>query len=302
MAKEDMVYRAKIPIVPDDFANKSRHKINELVMDFDNSDIYVKRETGYVNITGKIKDEIKKIQDGSMVLHIVTEDTIPPVKDRKPNHWYFVVTKSIDAGSGYQINDNYIFYGTVNNFSIDKNYILFGQNFIHSGSIVKIRVEENYVPCFYVPITYDTEYTNIDTEEKLDSTWQGRVYALQNGSYTVYDVYTLDIRTPGIYNIRVSAVENDVYTISFMANIAAPGVVLPNPFRVKAGLSLGYIPPAYSTDPRYNFAGYSRSKDTMDLVDDEFVPESHMILYAWYDYIEPTEDMVAINFTYNSEG
>ena len=52
---------ARIPIIPEDFVNKEQHKTNELVMDYLTNDLYVKTEDGYVNITGNIKEEIKKI-------------------------------------------------------------------------------------------------------------------------------------------------------------------------------------------------------------------------------------------------
>ena len=33
-------YMARVPIIPDDFANKDEHKDHELVMDFESNDIY----------------------------------------------------------------------------------------------------------------------------------------------------------------------------------------------------------------------------------------------------------------------
>ena len=66
MADNDK-YIARIPIVLDEFKNKNNHQNHELVVDIDNEDLYIKNGNGYINITGKIREQIKEIQDGSSV-------------------------------------------------------------------------------------------------------------------------------------------------------------------------------------------------------------------------------------------
>ena len=76
---ENEKYTARIPIVPDSLENRRRHKDKELVMDFTEDDLYIKRGDEYINITGEIREHVEQIQDGSSVIHIVTEETLPPI-------------------------------------------------------------------------------------------------------------------------------------------------------------------------------------------------------------------------------
>lgn len=155
-------YVARVPIVPDNFDNKDEHKNHELVMDFNEVDLYVKDGDGYINITGQIRESIKEIQDGSSVIHIVTEDTLPSIEDRLANHWYYVITKAEESGSGDIIaTANYIYYGTVQSYYNDKNYLLISQNTTIGSSRIKFEIEEGYSPCLYIPANMSATFTKV---------------------------------------------------------------------------------------------------------------------------------------------
>lgn len=282
-------YMARVPIIPDDFENKDRHKENELVMDYNTNDIYAKKDDGYISITGKIKEEIKKIQDGSMVVHLVTEDSLPPIKDRPTNHWYFVITEAVDAGKGSTVvQSSYIYYGLVDSYSRDKNYILVAQNMIEGTDTVKMVVKEGYTPCFYVPISLGASFKNADTGELIEYTVQDRVYTLNNeiGSFVAYDVYLLDLTKEGEYFITIDVTGSEYFTITFDSNTSVAGLVLPDKIRVYDGDTIGDLLPNEPTkeDPRYDFKGWSTSKISFLPVDKTYKPESSMTLFAWYEY------------------
>lgn len=284
-------YMARVPIIPDDFENKDRHKENELVMDYNTNDIYAKKNDGYISITGKIKEEIKQIQDGSMVVHLVTEDSLPPIKDRPTNHWYFVITDAVDASKGKTITQtSYIYYGLVDSYSRDKNYILVAQNMIEGTDTVKIVVKEGYTPCFYVPISYGANFKNADTGEDIEYSVQDRVYTLNNelGSFIAYDVYLLNVTEEGEYFITIDVTGSDYFTISFDSNITVAGLVLPEEIHVYDGDAIGDLLPIEpeKTDARYDFKGWSTSKLAANIIDSTYKPESAMTLYAWYEYNE----------------
>ena len=296
---------ARIPIIPEDFANKEQHKLNELVMDYDTNDLYAKTEDGYVNITGNIKEEIKNIQDGSMVVHLVTEDSLPPSKERPSNHWYFVITNAVTS-SGATVNDStYIYYGLINSYSKNKNYILVAQNMIDGADTVKVVVEENYNPVFYVPITIGVEFMNADTNEAMTYSVQDRIYALNSkgGTFIAYDVYTIDVAGPGTYNIAVSTTGNDYFTITFESNISITGFVAPKEIHIHDGDTVGDLLPIEpdKDDARYIFKGWSTDKKSAVIIDKTYKPESTMVLYAWYEYNDdPT--MLTYYSTYVSSG
>lgn len=296
---------ARIPIIPEDFVNKEQHKTNELVMDYLTNDLYVKTEDGYVNITGNIKEEIKNIQDGSMVVHLVTEDSLPPTKERPSQHWYFVITGSV-AGSGNKVSDtSYIYYGLVNNYSKSKNYILVAQNMIDGPDTVKVKVEENYSPVFYSPITIGVDFMNADTGAAITYTVQDRIYALNSagGTFIAYDVYVLDITDPGTYNIAVSTTGNDYFTVTFESNVSVNGFIAPKEIHVYDGENIGDLLPTEpdKDDPRYIFAGWSTDKKAKVIIDGTYKPESTMVLYAWYEYNADTT-MLTYYSTYESSG
>ena len=280
---------ARVPIIPDDFENKDKHKVNELVMDYSTNDIYAKKVEGYVNITGKIKDEVKQIQDGSMVIHIVTESTLPPIKDRPENHWYYVITKSENGSSGAGINEtSYVYYGLIDSYNADRNYILIAQNVIDGSSIVKIKVVEDYVPCFYVPITMGATFKNADTGNLIPYEILDRVYALNTelNTFIAYDVYKLDLTDPGEYMIDVGITGSDYYIISFDTNYDVAGLILPNAIGVYKGSSIGNQLPdePEKSDPRYTFVGWSISQLSPNIIDNTYKPESSMKLYAYWEY------------------
>ena len=137
----------RIPIVPDDFKNKSEHIDKEILMDYVNNNLYILRDGEYINITGRIMDSIQQIQDGTSVIHICTEDTLPNIQDRRKNHWYLVVTDTTEYGN----NDtsiskiNYIYYGLIEETYINNgNYLLIAQNFNDNPDIVPMTIPEGY--------------------------------------------------------------------------------------------------------------------------------------------------------------
>ena len=298
-------YMARVPIIPDDFENKDEHKNHELVMDFAENDLYVKNGNGYVSITGQIKEDIKNIQDGSVVVHIVTEDTLPAIKDRPDNHWYYVITSSETVKSGAVGLANYVYYGLVENSAVSKlyQYILIAQNMISDSSVVKMTIREGYTAVFYVPINMSALFSNDDTGEIIEAEVQDRLYAINNidGSYVAYDVYSLNIEEEGEYNIAVDLSGSDYYNIHFDTNISVSGLVLPDDIKIRIGSAFGNLLPEEptKTDARYMFRGWSLNKIAQLLVDDTYIPEGNTTLYAFYEYIDdPT--LLSYYSTYES--
>lgn len=301
---ENPVYRARVPIVPDDFDDKENHKNHELVMNYNTNDLYVKNEDGYVNITGRIENKIKEIQDGSSVIHIVTEDTLPPVKDRLENHWYFIITSAEDIiGSEIQ-EDSYVYYGTAIDYTQDKNYLLIAQNIIDSGTTVKVDLHEGYKAYFYVPITLSAIFKLADFDRDVNFTIVDRIHALNNklGTFISYDVYELDLTEPGEYVLRVTFTGSDYFTISFKSNVIVPGFLPPNDIQVRAGSTIGDQLPGEPSkgDPKYIFKGWSSDPYAESLITPSYRPESSMTLYAWYKYNEDP-NLWAYYATYKSE-
>lgn len=287
MADNDK-YIARIPIVLDEFKNKNNHQNHELVVDIDNEDLYIKNGNGYINITGKIREQIKEIQDGSSVIHVVTEQTIPPVKDREENHWYYVITDTEDADGGSMSTTSYIYYGLIKTYDTSKNYLLIAQNTTTGSDVVKMTVAEGYVPCFYIPINYNASFKNNSTSKAITATIEDRVYAMNSaaGSYIAYDVYVLQLYDAGDYNIKIDLTGSNNFSINFDTNEAnVPGLKLPATMSVRDGDTIGTIVTPTWTDPRFIFKGWSTSKIAATIIDPtKYKPNGNMTLFAWFEY------------------
>ena len=309
-------YMARIPIVPDDFENQNVHKNHELVMDFTQDDLYVKKDDGYVNITGKIKEDIKQIADGSAVIHLVTEKTLPQIEDRRENHWYYVITRSGNKESGEQVSvNNYIYYGLIDEYNTSKNYLLIGQNMTDGEDTIQFDIVEGYSPCLYIPVIYNATFINHETEEIIDFYVKDRVYALDtfSGTYNSYDVYVLDLTDPGQYLVDIQLTGINSFFIYFDVNVSGiQGLVLPETMTVENNQSIGYIPDPSDEDPRYDFVGWSLSKYDQNMIIDTqtYIPEENMTLYAWYNFNENVDDIPyygdqtsarEISFTYDPD-
>ena len=182
---------ARIPIVLDSYEHAARAKDKELLMDYLNNDIYIIRDGKLISITGALRDQISSIQDGSMVVHIVTEATLPPIKDREKNHWYYVVldAETVDEKDDVDVN-KYIFYGVIKQKDEqDKNYILIGQNMLSGEDTVKVNALEGYKVCFYVPVRLNPEFYRLDGTP-LEFEVVKRLYVLTPENRTeLYDIY-----------------------------------------------------------------------------------------------------------------
>lgn len=289
MAADNFKYMARVPIIPDDFKNKLEHKDRELVMDFENSDLYVNKGGEYVNITGQLKEDIKDIQDGSVVLHIVTEDTLPPIKDRKRNNWYYVVTKAKTLDGGDEVTpDDYIYYGIVDNtYGFDKNYVLIAQNMLSNTDRVTMIVRDGTTACFYVPISVSPTFMNVNTGDIISYNVEDRLYAMNtsSGSYVSYDVYMLNITSSGTYNIQVNFNRTNTISIVFDSNEDVAGLVLPNDKEIYEGEVIGTVADPKWTEARYSFLGWSSSKAAYVAVNPKtYIPEGDMVLFAWFQY------------------
>ena len=287
MADNDK-YSARIPIVLDEFKNKNNHQNHELVVDIDNEDLYIKKDNGYINITGNIRETIKEIQDGSAVIHIVTEQTIPPVKDREENHWYYVITATEDAEGGSKSTTSYVYYGLIDSYDTSKNYLLIGQNVTTDSDVIKMNVAEGYYPCFYVPINYNATFKNNDTDKAIEYTIEDRVYAMNStaGSYVAYDVYVLKIYDQGTYNIKLDLTGSNNFIINFESNEEGiTDLVLPKDISIKDGDTIGNIADPSWKDARFEFRGWSTSKIAATIIDTtKYKPNGNMTLFAWFEY------------------
>ncbi|MBR1987492.1 MAG: InlB B-repeat-containing protein [Clostridia bacterium] len=300
---------ARVPIICADFENKDMHKDKELVMDYKNQDIYLKESDRYINITGRLKDQIQEIQDGSMVVHIVTENTLPPIKDRPENHWYFVITKSETIENGEEVNVNsYIYYGVVesNFFENASNYILTAQNMIADPASVAMTVNKGYRACFYVPTSYNPSFYNNVTGEPIPFTVIDRLYIVDNSlnSIIAVDVYLSDEEELGDVDIMIDYQGNMFYQIQLEPNESAiTGLVMPDsPISVKVGSAIGSIQDPTWTELRYVFRGWSTNKLTYTAVDTtKYIPEKNMTLYAFFEYIADAS-LLAYSVSNVSEG
>lgn len=283
---------ARVPIVCADFEQKEMHKDHELVMDYVNQDIYLHESDRYINITGRLKDQIQEIQDGSMVVHIVTENSLPPIKDRPENHWYYVVTKAQDLQSGQEINtESYIYYGVVDQeFFNTKNYILIAQNMIAEPQSVHLSVNKGYKACFYVPTAYNPNFYDNNTGEVIPFDLVDRLYVVDNNmnSIVAVDVYLSQEEELGDIDIMVDYQGDMYYQITLEANESGiEGLVMPDsPISVKAGGPIGSIEDPQWTELRYIFKGWSLNKLVYDSVNlATYIPEKNMKLYAFFEYV-----------------
>lgn len=182
---------SRIPIILRDILDALDVQEKELVFDYENNDIYVNLNGELISITKVLRDSITEIKDGSMVIHIVTEDTLPPIKDREKNHWYFVVTAIKDKDEG-KIDDLsvYVYYGVQKvSEGIDKNYILIAQNILRKTDTVHMNIPKDHVACFYVPVDYSPVFTMGGQPFVTEVT--DRIYILTPDQVTLaYDVYT----------------------------------------------------------------------------------------------------------------
>ena len=281
-------YVARVPIVPDDFNNQDEHKNHELVMDFNAVDLYIKDGDGYINITGQIRESIKKIHDGSSVIHIVTEDTLPAVEERSQNHWYYVITKAEDSSGDSIATANYIYYGTVKSYYPTKDYLLISQNTTIGSSTIQFHIEEGYSACLYIPTNMSGTFTNADTGEEIGYEIKDRVYAINTltGTYIAYDVYILDLYEAGYYTVDMEVSGSDHLMVSFDTNESSiEGLVLPDTISVRDGDCIGSISDPTWEDPRFEFKGWSSSKIAFTEIDPEsYKPEYNITLYAWFEY------------------
>lgn len=282
-------YTARIPIIPDDVNNKSEHKDKEILMDFSNDDIYIYRNGKYINITGEIKEIVENIKDGTSIIHIVTEDSLPAIKDREKNHWYWVVTDSKDYGSGQSVNTtSYIYYGVINDeYYKDKSYLLIAQNMIINPSAVKINAPEGYKVCFYIPTEYEPQFFNDETGEVIPFTIQDRLYCLTPDNTSIsYDVYVSDSDNLGNIYINITYTGTDWYSIKFSANYDIQGLELSETERkIEDGEYLGRVKDPSWTDPRYIFKGWSTNKIEFEEINPEtYIPGSSETIYAYFEY------------------
>lgn len=300
MADNNKKYVARVPIVPDDMENKDEHVEKELVMDFKENDLYVKLGDAYANITGKIKEEVKQIHDGSAVIHVVTEQTLPPVKERSENNWYYVITKAEESGGGYIATTSYIYYGLIKTYDTSKNYLLIAQNMTTGNDIVAITILEGYCPCFYVPVNYGANFKNHKTGENIKATVEDRVYTLNPtlGSYVAYDVYSLELYEAGDYEIEIDLSGSTDFVISFDSNQPSiTGLKLPENIHVHDGDCIGEIPEPTWDDARYEFIGWSVSKIADTIIDPKsYKPTEDMTLFAWFKYND-NADMLEVYAT-----
>ena len=282
-------YTARIPIIPDSLFNKQEHKINELVMDRENYDIYVKTVDGYHNITGTIRESVEEIQDGSVVIELCTEDTLPNVKDRKRNHWYYVITKSKEKVTNQAVSIKYIYYGAVDEtYYEDKSYMLIAHNMITDPDTVKLNVPEGYRACFYIPVVYLPTFTNTETNEEIKFSVQDRLYVMNpDGTFESYDVYMSDQSYLGEIFVSLSFIDNNSYTITIKPNYTGIGGYKYKDYSlVRVGNPIGALEDPSWTEYRYVFRGWSLEKANYVPFDPAtYIPRMDTTIYAYFDYV-----------------
>lgn len=281
---------ARIPIIPDDLQNKAQHKDKEIITDSVKDDIYIKREDQYVNITGRIRDTVEEIQDGSCVIHVVTEETLPAIKDRKENHWYFVVTEAKAYATGEDSDTTaYIYYGVINDeYYKDKTYLLIAQNMILNPDVLKMTCPAGYKICFYVPVEYAPRFTDEDTGGEISFTVQDRLYSITPSGTTVsYDVYISDLDNLGDIYVRVDFSGTKWYTVTFESNQSAIDdlTFATEILRVADGTVVGSVNDPTWSNPRYIFKGWSSTKTTYNPINlSTFVITKDTVIYAYFEY------------------
>lgn len=287
---ENEKYTARIPIVPDSLENRRRHKDKELVMDFTEDDLYIKRGDEYINITGEIREHVEQIQDGSSVIHIVTEETLPPISERSKNHWYFVVTESYDFDTQTgKDTSTYIYYGIINQeYYRDKSYLLVAQNMFTDPGCVKMRAAEDHYLCFYVPSDRTPRFSNDETGEELRFIIKDRLYCLTPTNTTIsYDVYISEKDNLGDIDVKVEFIASTYNTVSIESNyINITGLHLEvTSVALEPGQHINSLPDPVWTEARYIFKGWSTNKVSFEEIDLEtYSPDGDVTIYAYFEY------------------
>ena len=297
---------ARIPIILDDVTSRKEHKNLELLMDYLKDDIYLYKDGKYINITGTIKDSIKEIQDSSCAIHIVTPDTVPPVKDRKANNWYLIIQSAVDMANSDDVKDltTYIYYGVVDkDYYTDRNYLLVSQNMTTGEGNVHVNAPEGYKVAFYIPVDYEAKFKNAKTDEVLSFTPQDRLYILtpQNRS-VAYDVYMSDDDALGDIWINLTFTSSAWYTVTLMPNHSAiDNLVMPESERkVPNGDAIGKLDDPTWTENRYIFKGWSTDNVNANIIDPTtWKPTQDCVLYAFFEYND-SADVVNYHAVYRS--
>lgn len=298
---ENDKYFGRVPIVPDNVNNSSRHLNGEIVLDFENSDLYIKKDGRYINITGTIQNSIRQIQDGSSVIHIVTEDSLPSIKDRKTNHWYFVVTSAKTLNDTDLDTSSYIYYGVVNSeYYEDKSYMLITQNMVHAqDNAVMMEVQQGFKACFYVPVELTPTFRNMSNGAIVEFEIQDRVYCLTPSNTTIaYDVYMSKSSNLGRIKIGISFTKSASIKITIKSNETnIQGLSFPERTKfISSGSPIGFIKYPTWTDGSYNFIGWSLSKISYEPVDLSTYTTVHMTtIYAYFE-----KDETATHYKYTA--
>lgn len=283
----------RIPIVPDDFKNKSEHIDKEILMDYVNNNLYILRDGEYINITGRIMDSIQQIQDGTSVIHICTEDTLPNIQDRRKNHWYLVVTDTTEYGN----NDtsiskiNYIYYGLIEETYINNgNYLLIAQNFNDNPDIVPMTIPEGYRACFYIPKHYSCTFKNSNTGQEIAFTKKDTIYCLNpDNSSRPYNVFISDESKLGKINIKLELIDNKSANIYLLPNNdTIQGLrITPSKISVEVNKPIdGLLDDVeiFWTDPRWVFKGWSSNNIAKVLINKStWYATKNVNLYAYFE-------------------
>lgn len=294
----------RIPIILADVTQTSIHKDKELLMNYDTSDIYLFKDGQYINITGRIKDQIQEIQDGSMVIHICTEQTLPAIKDRRPNHWYYIILKSEYVGSDEIVNTTtYVYYGVIdaNFFNSTDNYILVAQNTIsNTGDVVRITAPTGYKACFYVPTVYRPKFFKMPGNTAMTFNVVNRLYILDTSTNDIIpvDVYVSEEDGFGDLDIKVDYSTPTQYMIEVLCNedsikdkITPGETTIYIPITIPPKTLQEYIKGIRPVclNPRWVFQGWSSSKTSFQKIDPTtYAPHQNMKIYMYFKYVSPS--------------
>lgn len=295
MSDNNVIHNARIPIIPDLKKNTHRHMNNELVFDPDTDDLYIKKDNEYINITGSIRENIHNIQDGSSVIHICTEDTLPDVSQRLPNHWYFVVLRSsILSNKEENIdNSNYVYYGIINFEKLKSTDLLISQNMISTSGEINLSIPDGFNACLYVPV--DTKVKVKKNGSQVPFTEFDNIYIVTlDNKLLRYNVYINDsLRGDNILSVELN--DKELYTLSFNSNIDNLDVVLPEKIKIPANTPIGEVVNPklknISDNGVYQFLGWSNSKNTFNQIKNisGFTISQDTTIYAYYTkIIKPT--------------
>lgn len=290
---------ARVPIVPSSYQNKGDHKLHELVMDYESNDLYVKDENGYINITGRIRDNIQEAIDSGVSIEIVTEDTIPSIDSRKKNTWYLVITDSeLDDNLGTAlVVDNYVYYGLIDDdYNSSRNYSLLSQNMIPSvfgkAEKLKILLSEGYNPCFYVPTNMRIS-CKYESNKAIEMNTMDVIYIFspQYGTYRSYNMITpVDpeyniTNSKKYFEFSITVDGANTNDVSFEAINDDIGFKPIAPLSIEIGKLIPNLPTPVWEDRRYKFKGWSLKRTVFDQIDiTEYKVVKPITLYAWFDY------------------